>query len=202
MKLFLKSASYLFHPLWMPLLGTTLFFIFSPKYFHFQFTKILLLGIVTLTIVIPILFLFILKTAGIIESFRLQKVKERRIPLLFFCLLTSLIINFALARFQYIELYYFFAGILLSGILCLLLSVFQIKASLHMVGISGVAMFLIGLSILYQQNYIPLIALLIFAIGWTAASRLHLKAHFPSEILLGTFIGMIPQFLLIIYGNL
>lgn len=195
---FIKSGSYVFHPFWMPIIGTALFFLVTPKIFNDQLVKALFLGLVFLTVFIPYLFLIVLKATGFIKSLRLKKVKERQLPLLFFCIMASLIINYAMEKFQIAELYFFFVGILFSGLSCLILAIFAIKASLHMVGIAGLSMFIINLSIHYHQNLILLIAFLVFASGWTAASRIQAKMHSPVELALGVFIGVFPQLTLLV----
>ena len=62
-----------------------------------------------------------------------------------------------------------------------------------MMGISGLVMFLVVLSITYQVNITFALSILIFMIGLVATSRLFLKAHTFSELILGFFIGWIPQ---------
>lgn len=196
---FIKSGSFFFHPVWMPLLGTFLFFMLTPKFYRPSLVEGKLLNLTILTVLIPILFLFILKNMGIVKSVQLKKIRERRLPLLFFCVLTILVLNYVLNNFHYLELYYFFAGILLSGLTSFIFSLFKIKVSLHQIGISGLCMFIISLSIHYQQNLIFLIAFLFFSIGWTASSRIQAKAHSSVELILGTFIGFLPQLVLLQY---
>lgn len=199
MRGFIKLGSYLFHPIWMPLLGAILYFLITPKFFQMSVVQAKIVGLTILTIFIPLLFLFIIKNRGIVGSLQLKSAKERRLPLLFFCVVTTLVLNYVLDNFHFVELYYFFAGILFSGLTSFLLSLFKIKVSLHMIGISGVCMFMIALSIYYERNLLFLIAFLFFAIGWTASSRLQEKAHSPLELILGFFIGFFPQFILVQY---
>lgn len=199
MKSFLRIASILFHPLWMPLLGSALYFWITPKFYSTPVVAIDLLAVFILTVFVPFLFLFILKTSGFVQSLHLKTIEERRLPLLFFCIITTCILNYVLNRFHYIELYYFFTGILFSGLACFILSIFKVKISLHVLGISGLCIFIIALSIFYQSNLLSLIAFLLFAIGWTASSRLEAKAHSSIEIILGLFVGVFPQLILVQY---
>lgn len=199
MRSFIKLGSYFFHPIWMPVLGAILYFLITPKFFHPSLIQIKLLGLAILTIFIPLLFLLILKNMRIIRSFQLKDVKERRLPLLFFCVMTTLVLNYVLNSFHFVELYYFFAGVLFSSLTSFILSLFKVKISLHLIGITGLCTFIIVLSIFYERNLIFLIAFLVFSIGWTASSRLQEKAHLPLELLLGFFIGFVPQFMLLQY---
>lgn len=199
MRTFIRAGSYLFHPLWMPLLGSILFFVITPKFFHPSMIQAKLLGLVILTVFIPLVFLSILKNMRIVGSLHLRNVKERRLPLLFFCVITTLVLNYVLNDFHFVELYYFFAGILFSGLTSFFLSLFKVKVSLHLIGVSGLCMFLIALSIFYEENLLFMIACMVFGIGWTASSRLQTKAHSPRELILGFFIGLLPQFILMQY---
>ena len=73
----------------------------------------------------------------------------------------------------------------------------KIKASIHMIAVSGLFMFFIALSIHYSTNFNGILALMSIVTGAVATSRLHLKAHNNKELLLGLFIGVIPQLILV-----
>ncbi|PZW41747.1 hypothetical protein LX95_01430 [Mesonia algae] len=192
MRLFIKSASYLLHPIFMPLIGTILYFLITPRFSPDSIAKAKIMAISILTIFIPIVFFFLLKNLKVIDSIHLKKVQERKIPLLFFCIILLTVNNFILQSYNQTELYFFFTCILYSNILALLLAYFKIKASLHLIGISGVVGFILLLSFIYQTNLLYLIAISIFSVGWIAASRLEAKAHNAKEIAWGLFIGLIP----------
>ena len=183
MKFLLKVASYLFHPLWMPFIGTLLYFAITPRYFPEEIVRAKIMAIAIMTLFIPIVFYFLLKTLGQARSYFLEDVQERRWPLLFY----------------YPELYYYFLGIFFSAIFGLVLVLFRIKISLHMLGLGGLLMFLIALSINYNLNLIYTISFFLAVIGLTATSRLHFKAHSMTELILGFLIGVLPQLLVLNY---
>lgn len=199
MKGFIKSASYIFHPIWMPFLGSLLYFSLTPRFFPTPLIKAKLLAIAITTLFIPIVFYFLLKNLGKAESMFLSNVKERRWPLLFFSLLMGLNLYQILDPYNYPALYYFFVGILFSALAGLILAFLNVKASLHMVGLSGILMFLIALSIFYRLNLVYSISFVIAAIGLTATSRLQLKAHTPIELILGILVGLLPQIIVLNY---
>jgi hypothetical protein len=199
MKGFIKSASYIFHPIWMPFLGSLLYFFITPRFFPTPLIKAKLLAIAITTLFIPIVFYFLLKNLGKAESMFLSNVKERRWPLLFFCLLMGLNLYQILDAYNYPALYYFFVGILFSAITGLILAFVNVKASLHMVGLSGILMFLIALSIFYRLNLVYSISFVIAATGLTATSRLQLNAHTPMELFLGILVGLLPQIIVLNY---
>lgn len=197
MRWFLKLGSYIFHPLWMPLLGSLFYFYITPRFLAPNLIKAQLLAITIVTVLIPIIYFFMLKNMGLAESVFLKKVNERRLPLFFFAILLLLLMNVILNRIDLPELYYFFAGILMASIANFVLAVLKIKVSLHMVGIAGLVMFIIALSIHFNMNLLIVTSFLLFACGWVASSRLQAQAHTVAEIIIGFFIGFIPQLILL-----
>lgn len=193
MKFLLKTASYLFHPIWMPFAGTLFYFLVSPRFFPQQVIQAKILAIAILTIFIPIVFFFLLKTLKKTTSLFLSEVQERRWPLLFSAFVDLLILKFILDYFDYPELYYFFLGIFISTMVALLMVLLKTKISLHMLGLGGITTFLILLSVHFQLNLVFTISFMIAIIGLTASSRLHYKAHNTVEILLGLLLGILPQ---------
>jgi hypothetical protein len=85
----------------------------------------------------------------------------------------------------------------MSSLLALILLFIRIKASLHMIAISSLTVFIIGISLHLQiQNFLTVAALLLIN-GLVATSRLEMKAHTNRELFLGFVLGIIPQFLLL-----
>ena len=197
MKWFLKLGSYLFHPLWIPLFGSLYYIFISPRYIAQTTIKAQLLAITIVTVIIPIIYFFMLKNMGLANSIFLRTAKERRLPHFFYLILLLLLMNVILDKIDVPELYYFFAGILMASFTNLILAMLNVKVSLHMVGISGITLFIIALSIHFNLNLLYSIAFLLFANGWTASSRLESQAHNYTELILGFFIGIVPQLILL-----
>lgn len=195
----LKSVSFIFHPLIIPLLGVIFYFSKSPKYVSIQIIQAKLISLSILTIVLPILLYFLLKTLGKAKSIYLETTKERIFPLIVHCIVILLVLNRILTANQIIELYYFFVGILISTLACLFLAIMKIKASIHMTSIAGLFMFFIALSIHFSININGTLAIMFVITGAIATSRLHLKAHSGIELVIGFFIGFIPQLILLKY---
>lgn len=195
----LKCISYILHPLLMPLLGVLFYFSKSPRYIPSEIIHAKIVSLVILTIILPILLYFLLKTLGKVNSIYLKSTNERIYPLALNCIVILIVIKRILTPTQVIELYYFFVGILISTMTCLLLAVFKFKASIHMISVSGVFMFFLALSIHFSININGALALMIIAIGAVATSRLHLKAHTYKELIMGLFVGLIPQLILVPY---
>ena len=193
MKQVLKLASYLFHPVWMPFLGSLLYFLFIPRFFPEDIVKAKLLAIAIITIFIPIVFYFLLKNLGKANNVFLRNVAERRWPLFFFSLLCFMVLYQILNVYNYPALYFYFVGILSSTLIAYLLTFLKLKVSLHMMGIGGLLMFFAAFCIYFHLYFIYTICFLIIATGLTASSRLYYKAHTQWELFLGLIIGIAPQ---------
>lgn len=188
-----KLLSFVFHPIWMPIIGCLFYFFALPNYMELQLVYAKLLAISILSVFLPIVFLFISKNLNFISDYQLSNVKERRFFLMFFAVITLVILNKIIDVYNYRTLFYFFSGILFSGIIALLFSLFKIKLSLHTLGVSGLLVFVIGLSLSFQINLLNFILVLILALGMVASARLKLNAHVPRDILIGFLAGIIPQ---------
>ena len=189
----------MFHPLIMPLLGTLFYFSKTPRYIPEPIMKAKIFSIVILTIILPILLFFLLKTINKVNSIYLKSTRERLIPLFINCIIIFLILLRVLPPTELIELYYFFLGILCSTFICFILAVFKIKASIHMIAAAGFFMFAINIGVYYHININGTISLMMVIMGAIATSRLHLKSNTNQELILGIFTGFTPQLILLNY---
>lgn len=199
MKLFLKLGSYIFHPLWLPTYAMVFYFFHVSFMFTYENMAAKLLAIMLLTVFIPIFFLILLKPLKIINSFHLENVKERRIPLLLFTTISAVIINYIFDPVHYKVPFYFFSGVFFCGLICVVLSFFKYKISLHATGISSLVTFVVGFSLLYHISNLWFISLLILAVGWVISSRLSMKAHRIDELISGLVLGTTSQILFMQY---
>lgn len=183
----------------MPLIGVLYYFKKTPRHYPSQLINAKLLALFLLTIILPILIYYLLRTLNKVKSINLETTQERVLPLGLNAVIVILILKRVLTHNDFNELYFFFIGILLSTITCLVLAIIKFKASIHMIAITGVLMFFIGLSIHFSKNINIAIALLFLIAGAIATSRLHLKAHNSTELIAGVFIGVFPQLILMNY---
>jgi len=193
----LTSISYIFNPLIMPLIGVAIYYKLTPNFVQRNFISSKFIPLLILTIVLPILLFLILKILGKTNTIHLESTRERVVPLGVYCIFLILVLEEVVNASQIPELYYFFLGILIASLSCLIMAILKVKASIHMIGVSGLFMFTIALSVYYSININGLLALMSTMSGAVATSRLHLKAHNYKELLLGVFIGTIPQLVLI-----
>lgn len=174
----------------------TLFYLFYKEgAFSTQEKYYVLLQILIITVIVPILFFLLLRSTGNVKSVMIHETSQRRIPLILQCFLFILLVKRSIVITHYPELHFFFLGGLFSTILALIYSLFKIKASLHMMAISGFAVFVIGLNIHLQMHNPYWSAFLILMTGIVASSRLEMNAHTNKELLIGLIIGILPQIL-------
>ena len=120
----LKSISFVFHPLIMPLLGVMFYFHKTPRFIPVPVQNAKIFSIVILTIILPILLFFLLKTVNKVDTIYLKSTRERLIPLLINCVIVALILIRVLTPDEIIELYYFFLGILCSTMACFIMAIY------------------------------------------------------------------------------
>jgi membrane-associated phospholipid phosphatase len=187
-----KAAFYisaLTHPILIPVPGFIVFNYYNYSSFHGQ-SLLMLLGVFAITVVaLPAYFVFALKRGGYIESYEMESLQERRLPLLFTT--GALLFNYYLMqRAGMIQPYpWYFIDAAATCLLALLISLFY-KISLHTIGMGflfGLGMVLSLLNTSDLRWYLLVIAIIT---GIVAACRLYLDAHTPEQVYLGFFTGV------------
>ncbi|WP_413999918.1 hypothetical protein ACMDB5_05005 [Flavobacterium sp. W1B] len=196
MKKILPLFSYIFHPIFISVYATLLYLFANSSYFANQEKYFVLFQVIIITILIPILFFFLLRYTGKISSIMVPGLSERKIPLVIQCFLIIFLVRKSISITRYPELHFFFLGTLLSTMIALILLFVKTKVSLHMIGISALTLFVFGLSLHYQTQDIYTIAFFILMNGLVASSRIEMKAHTIKELIFGLLLGSIPQMLL------
>lgn len=193
MRAFLTIIAYLFHPLFIPFAGTVIYFLVTPKFSPLEMQSGNILPVFILTVIIPIISFLILRNLGLVQSIFLTRRTERTYPLLINLGLLVMVLLKVIPNSYTIELYYFFVGLIAATTASLLALLFRVNCSLHMTGMGSLLMFVLALSVHFETNITLAISLLTLAAGLTATSRLYLKAHGRSEVLIGFFIGFLSQ---------
>lgn len=197
MKKLLPLFSYVFHPVFIPAYATLYYLFLNSSNFGSQEIYFVLSQIAIITILIPILFFFLLRYSGKIGSIMAPVLSERKLPLVIQSFLIILLVRNSITVERYPALHFFLLGALFSTLTALILTFVKKKPSLHMMGISALTLFAFGLSVHYQTQNIALIVFLILTNGFVASSRLVMKAHTSTELIMGIFLGTIPQILLL-----
>ncbi|WP_298365720.1 hypothetical protein [uncultured Lutibacter sp.] len=192
---FSKFISIFFHPINFPIIGAFIYFLFIPKHIFKPQEYTILMVIFIGTYVFPLVFLYLLKRFGMINSYYMANIEERKFPTLLF-LFISIIIGNWLYRTEIVHLlsilYFGYGlGFLVSYIFLYL----NLKISLHTAAIGGLIGFLIYFSISYKLNIIGIISAFFVLAGIIASARLRLKAHTLSEVFIGFLAGIFTQFI-------
>ena len=195
----LPIFSYIFHPIFVSLYGALFYFLITKNFFYPSQIYVTLLQVTILTLFLPLSIYFLFKSLGIVSSFTEATLKERRMPIAVQAIMLLILLRFSVSKEVTVELYYFFLGGLISGVLALASVVLKFKASLHMIGITALTAFTYGLSVYYKLPFVNLFAFCIVCIGLVASSRLYMKAHNYTELIVGLLIGLIPQVYLFRY---
>jgi hypothetical protein len=196
LKKILPFFSYLFHPIFIPILGTVFYILCSDNYYAKEQYYLLLFQVIIITFFLPLSFFYLLRTFGKVDTIMLSDASQRKIPLLMQIALTIILITKSITVDRFPELFFFFLGGIGSTMIAFALLYAKIKASIHMIAMSALSFFVIGMSIHGELNIIYTIAVLFLTTGIVASSRLAMKAHSMEELLIGYAAGMMPQLIL------
>lgn len=193
MKKLISFFSYLFHPIFIPIIGTLFYIYYSANYYSNQQYLLMLVQVIIITFLLPLSFFYLLRTFGKVDTIMLSDISQRKTPLLMQIILTIILISKSITIDRFPELFYFFLGAICSTSIAYVLLYLKIKASIHMIAISALCFFVFGLSMHYELNSIFIIASLFLLNGIIASSRLVMKAHSGKELVIGYLAGMLPQ---------
>lgn len=118
---------------------------------------------------------------------------QRRLPLLIHAVLLLILIRKSITMDYFPILYFFFLASLISTFLAFLFLFTKYKVSLHQLAISSFTVFVVAISLHFNVRMLEVIIPLIICNGLVASSRLVMKAHTTTELILGGLIGAIPQ---------
>lgn len=194
--------SYLFHPVFMPLLGMVLI-LFTGSYLSlltFEIKKAILLITAIFTVLLPLSILPFLKYYKLITNYTIPQRQERLIPML----MSIAFYVFGYFLFKKIGIPNFLQQFILAAIVSLGLSLIihiKWKISTHMIGIGGLLGLISALSFIFYVNIHSLLILAIFITGLVGSARLYLKAHTQSQVYAGFMLGYVVTFLVLVLLN-
>lgn len=188
--------SYVLHPLFIP----TYFFLFLMQVLPFEFVgisewqlKMRLFSVAWLTAFFPAFAVFLLWRLKLSDSIFLRTQKERIIPyvitMFFYWWMYYLSRNFT---DQPIALKFFYLGIFVATAIGMTVNNFM-KVSLHAMGIAGLTMAVILVSIFYPVNNAVWVLLAILLTALVISARLIVSDHTKKELIVGLFIGVFTQ---------
>ncbi len=194
-----KSISIVLHPILVPFYGfLTLMFTgsFVAHIFSLEL-KLAILGLIFLvTVLLPSIFVLLLKRKQIISSVHLENRAERYLPYGMTMILYAIgfyhLYNSGLPQI----LAYFLLAAALT-LLAVIISNYVTKISAHMVGIAGLAASCLILNNKFEVNLTALFLFIVFLGGLVGYARLTLNAHTPKQLYWGAVIGFFVQFLIL-----
>jgi hypothetical protein len=190
---FQKAISFIFHPILLPFAGTLYYFLITPIIIPKTAQLRIILLILTITYIIPVLMLFLLKKTKKIDNYRIDKIEQRKRPILFITLLFSILSWMLFKIPQLNDLAKLFIGNVAGLLIMNVIFNWGIKTSIHMLGIGTVIGFMAVFSYKYQINMLTPLMILFTLAGLIGQSRLYLKAHNSQEIVIGMLLGIITQ---------
>ena len=198
MKLAARLNSYLFHPIFAPLVSLYLLFEL-PIYLNYKLNETYqhyVYAIISLNlIVIPLLINLYLKKKKMISSLSMPDVNERVLPYLISCIFFTLTF-FLLQEINLPDFYLkVFQAACLSVLTLLVLAILKQKISAHMVGLGGIIGMLSLVSVFFGLDLSIVMLIFILLAGLTGSSRLYLNAHTLLQVFLGFIIGFGWQWL-------
>ncbi|MCH4830182.1 hypothetical protein [Flavobacterium columnare] len=198
MKLIFPFFSYVFHPLFISFYNILFYIFFINKILnnciHYIYKAFFI------TLFIPIIVYYFLIQTKKIEDSMIRNVQERKIPLVLQLILYLIIILTLTSPNNYLKLSNYFWASSVSTIIAFYFVLVNKKISLHMISMLGTSSWIIlnytNLDLIY---YMILFVILMVLSSCVALSRWIMKAHSISELVLGSIIGAIPQFVIFMF---
>lgn len=194
MKKAIPFFSYLFHPIIIPIITIMMYFLNTHQFYQPIEILITFGQVAITTFFLPITIYYLLKSMRLLRSsIMVNQLSERLLPFSINIILLILLKDYVLLENNIYEYKIYLWGCIYTYIILLLSLLYNKKYSVHTALLSGSLVFYTLLSLhLFLPNIIGIIVLLL-ALGFTASSRLYLKAHSSTEIIMGFLIGVIPQ---------
>lgn len=177
------------------------FNIYAPTQ-SYQDNYTIFLVTLTFSLLLPTIFVFILKKKGEIKSYHMEHKEERLLPFSFIavCMICAFYLLFFYFDVQVQPLVkVFYAGCIISIVFSLFITL-SWKISVHMVGVGGFTGALFLLNYTSESDMLPALCAAFVISGVVAYSRLTLKAHSLKQVVAGFALGFVSEtFLLILY---
>ncbi|MBK9255816.1 MAG: hypothetical protein IPM42_10040 [Saprospiraceae bacterium] len=207
-------VSIIFHPLFVISYVFSFLMVANPWLFGYNDDKskgLLIISVLTLSVMFPLISIFMMRALGLISGLKMADKKERIGPLIATGLFYLwLYVNIRKNDMVPEAFSFFLLGTVIALFMGLFLNSFT-KISLHTIGAGGflAGVFLIGYNFTYGrfEVFLPfirklyivstdlVILVVILIAGLVGTSRLYLKVHSEDEIYGGYMVGIIAQIL-------
>ena len=184
--------SWILHPMLMPTYALLL--IFTQDAFFVlllpERVKLILTGlVVSNTLLLPLIFIWMMKKRGIISSYQMPERGERSFPFavtgLFYFATWYMMNSLGLPQLYYL----FVIGGAALIIISLIINLFW-KISIHAIGIGGLTGGFTGLNYLMAVDSVLLILVLVLLSGLVGYARLKLNTHNQAQVYVGFAVGV------------
>ncbi len=188
---FYRILSYVFHPVLYPLVSIFLALHILPYFFPEGTVKYIYLTAFIGGVVFPLFSMWIFKANGMISSFLLPEIRERKYPFLLFIFLSYLLgrLYVRVTGNPDVALY-FYSGSMGIFILFELL-LFNIKASMHTLAIGTSLGYFLVISAEYRINMLGIFTVLVLLFAVVGYARYRLGAHSIAEVITGFVVGLL-----------
>ena len=191
---FQKYISAIIHPIVIPTIGVMIYFLLVPTTYTSAQKFTVLSAVFVITYLIPLFTLLVFKKLKLIDSYKTETIKERRLPVLLMVILFYFLANTLNSTLILKDLTLLFYASSLGLLIIYILFYFKFKMSIHLFSLGISTGFFLVLSEIYSQSFLLVIIILIFLSGLVASARLHLNAHNKLEVYSGFFVGIIAVF--------
>jgi hypothetical protein len=197
-RLLAEIASWLFHPVFFPLVMAVVIYKLAPTGFDVLTDKqrmMWFLSIGLTGVFFPLFSIFLMKQLGFIESYRMPTAKERTIPLMaimIFYFWISHVFNSMPGAPAPLALKVLLLGNFWGIIVLFIINIFT-KISMHTAAAGGMIGILIVLMITSPANMVIAFFVGIVIAGIIGTARLALGAHQKGDVWLGYIIGILAQ---------
>ncbi len=194
-----QALSILFHPIWMPMVGTYVLLNFTQylDLYSDDVHRIIYIIVFTSTIGLPLLMFPLYIYRKKIKGLELNERAERFIPLL----VMAIFYFFSFYTLQNLNtpvmLNAFVLGIFIATVLTLAAN-FILKISLHAVGLGGITALLLYIPTFDKGNTELILMQALFFSGVVFSARIYLEQHTLRQISVGYAVGLISMFFTLI----
>ena len=196
-----QVISILGHPIFMPLYAFGLL-IYTNPYINMMVSTgsryFIITILVVFTITLPVITALLFKLFGLIDSVFMKTTKERMWPFI----ITLILYYMGYQLFNKIQVPQSLNLLMIGTISVISVAIIitiRWKISIHMLGIGGVIGAIIGISQRFQFDHSLLLIVLFLFAGLIGYSRLKTKSHNFQQIYIGFIIGLVIEWICVLY---
>jgi len=193
-----RIISYVFHPLWMPLISFLLAINTDPYFLSFFPKELfnLFLIILAINIIAPGLSLIFMWKRGLIGDLEISKRSERLVP--FFIVLVYYLLSYLMLKQRDLPVppavYSMFLGVILTLLTSILVNAVW-KISIHMMAAGGLTGAFLGLFSVHNYSHPPVLMACIGISAAVAFARIYSGRHIPSQVYAGFLTGVLINYM-------